>query len=79
MWYKRKIDWDQIVLSLVVRIKGLCSYPENNGKALGVFLRRYAQICVWKKIHFGYSVIMDQRKAESMWVDHIVACCSEME
>lgn len=79
MWYKRKADWDQIVLSLVECIKGLCCYSENNGKALGVFLRRHVQICVWKKIHCGYSVIMDQRKAESMWVDHIVAYCSEME
>lgn len=52
------------MLNLVVYIKRLCCYPENNGKALGVFLRRRVQICVWKKIHFGYSVIMDQRKAE---------------
>lgn len=64
MWYKRKAEWDQIVLNLIVYIKRLCCYPENNGKALGVFLRRRVQICVWKKIHFGYSVIMDQRKAE---------------
>lgn len=36
----READWDQIVLSLVERVKDLCCYRENDEKVLGVFIRR---------------------------------------
>ena len=60
----READWGQIVLSLVVHVKDLCCYPKINGKLSGVFIREYDQICVLKKNHSGYSVVMDQRKSE---------------
>lgn len=58
----READWGQIVLSLAVHVKDL--YVKVNEKLLGVFIRGYDQICVLKENHFGYSVVMDQRKSE---------------